>query len=284
MLRPSTFVLALSCTALGCASQGIYTSPRTIAPGRLQHNAFVEFQAVSRGSGSGVYPIPALGYMARYGLARQIEGGARVTVLGVFGIDLKLQLVRSRGFDFAVDPSAVTAWTVGYLHLPLVAGINLSPSLQVLLGARYSYGFALLRGIGGSIGSSACVPSVSSTMGLEIRDLAVCDSTVGAMAGFRYVTGSARSGIALQPEYNISRTIAGNEEVTLHTFALSVSFGALPPFSPEDEQWESRETGAAPPARPVFPPPPPPPADPAPTLGPAPTATGTATLPPPPPP
>jgi hypothetical protein len=212
---------------LGCVSQGFYTSPRTLPPGRLQHNGYVEFVARSGEAGPvGIFPVPIVGYAARYGLSRGIEGGVRINALGTLGVDAKLQLVRSRGFDLALDPLLVSSWTVGNLHLPLVAGLNLSPRVQVLLGARFSYGIELLAGTGVISSANPCNPSGAD---LAVRDIALCGPGVGALLGLRLVVGD----LALQPEYTVSRTLENPTVTFVHSFALALSLAPLPTFDPE---------------------------------------------------
>ncbi|MBI5513981.1 MAG: hypothetical protein HY909_09450 [Deltaproteobacteria bacterium] len=224
MLLRSALVATMT---LGCVSQGFYTSPRTLAPGRLQHGGYVEFVARGGDRGPvGVFPVPIVGYTARYGLSRGIEGGARINVLGTLGLDVKLQLVRSRGFDLALDPLVVSSWTVGNVHLPLIAGFNLSPRVQVLLGARFSYGVELLAGTGVISSANPCDPSGTD---LAVRDIALCGASAGALLGLRLVVGD----LALQPEYSVSRAIEGSSGTLVHTLALALSLAPLPDFGPE---------------------------------------------------
>lgn len=219
----STCSLALS-LASGCATPGFYTSPRLLRPGQTELSVSAEIIGStqrpvdgSQGAGTGFTQLPMPYFHWRYGLSNRFESGLHIGLNSALGFDIKMKLVRSRRFDLATDLSvgmvATNFWS--YLHLPLVAGFNLTDSFHVYLGPRISYsnGFNLL---GPNEGDWKPSPNVAPH--------APNGFSPGGLAALR-IDGD---GFWVQPEYNIlieqtpGRGYAN--AFTHHFFAITLGF------------------------------------------------------------
>lgn len=235
--------LALTAAALaGCPSSGVYSSPRLLPPGAVQHAVIVETFGVNRGhslraiEGGGVMPLPAVLYSFRLGLRERVELGGRVG-LGALGADAKFGLLRSRWVDLALDPSVGVVFGRNQgetypglvLGLPLVAGFNVSQRFQIILGGRFALGVPL-RGEAGRYNQSLNAGYGGDAL-IDAIQLSYGGVAVGGLAGLRIALGDGVRGVALQPAYDLTAGIAGDGFV-LHSFGLGVTFGAQPPFAP----------------------------------------------------
>ena len=141
--------LGLVCTA--CPNPNTFTTPRTVAPGQVQHTVSIE--AIGGFDDEDSIVLPALpSYTARIGLADRLELGVHLSHLSSLGADFKWNPVRSEAFDLAIDPGAQAFYIVGdnslviyYLHLPLLLGFNLSKNASLVLTPGVS-----MIGVGGS--------------------------------------------------------------------------------------------------------------------------------------
>jgi hypothetical protein len=143
--------LGLVCTA--CPNPNTFTTPRTVAPGKVQHTVSMEAIGAFDEDDSVVLPtLPS--YTARIGLADRLELGAHFSHLSSIGVDLKWNPVRSDGFDLAIDPGAQAFYiassdaslVIYYLHLPLLLGFNVSETVSLVLTPGIS-----MVGVGGDI-------------------------------------------------------------------------------------------------------------------------------------
>ncbi|MBL8604306.1 MAG: hypothetical protein JNK72_20435 [Myxococcales bacterium] len=151
---------------LGCPNPNLYTTPRTIQPGRFQQGvAFETFSYQQRDGDRATLPaLPTM--MARYGISDQIDIGGRITALTGFGLDLKWNFLRSQTLDLAADPGFQVypigfssgdsggAVAVGYVNFPLVAGLNLGQHVTLLASAGFTWGFGSVTD-GDRVGSFA---------------------------------------------------------------------------------------------------------------------------------
>lgn len=204
----------------GCPNPNIYGTARTITRGQIQHSIAIEGVGVA-GSSTGFSPtLPT--YQFRYGLADRVELGARLSNLVMPGLDVKWNFVRG-GIDLAVQPgvsvtyvsastsSASTDFVIGYFHLPLLVGFNLSPNVSLLLTPGILGAFASGTTTGTSDGSAR----FASGTGINGR--------FGVGAFFRL-----GNGFAIQPEITAVRSFDPDAKGVVLSFGLGFQFGAMP--------------------------------------------------------
>jgi len=148
--RPLWFGLWLSVvTLMGCPASQTWTTARSLPKGKIQHTVGVEFLGASvevcdddaevcaQGDGFITAPFPA--YVLRYGLTDFMDIGGKFSSSGQLGADLKLQLVRSKFFDFALDPGAYASVGFGNVQVPLLFSVNFTRNLTLTLAPKLSY-------------------------------------------------------------------------------------------------------------------------------------------------
>src|SRR5688572_23799881 len=135
----------------GCPASQTWTTPRTIPAGRVQHTAGVEFAGLLADDCAagetgcvnvgGFVPIPFPAYVLRIGAADMLDIGIKASSTGTFGVDFKIQVVRTDFFDLALDPGVTFPWifSFGYLNLPIMFGLNFSDSLTLVLYPKGTY-------------------------------------------------------------------------------------------------------------------------------------------------
>jgi hypothetical protein len=216
------FLAPLAAAALAaCASSGLYTAPRTLPPHQFQHNLAPEVVALpqrARDLGgadtTGFTIAPGVNYAARYGLTGALEFGARINTSMVTGADLKVQFVRSRYLDLALDPGFATFIGIAWMfHVPLLVGLNVSDRFQLLLAPRGAYALDLQH-----VGQGT-----TAQMGL----VGASGFYAGASVGFRLVTSAS---VSIQPEYTLMMNVANTADV-FQTLGVNVAFGAQPEYS-----------------------------------------------------
>jgi hypothetical protein len=240
------FVGALATFCLGCPNPNTYTTPRTVGSGRITHSIAAEAWGFSvpgtNGNGgtttlTGMLPtFPT--YTLRIGIGEFAEIGARLANASSLGADFKLNFVRTPFLDVAIDPAGQifqmsetvngesTSVSVGYLHAPLLVGLNLSRNLSLVLAPGFTYGFA-----------SAGITSTSG------QDQA--SGTTGAIGRLGFGLDVRMSpGFALHPEITFLRTFESNA-TTLYILGIGFNFGAMPNYD---------DVGGGPPSG--YPPPP----------------------------
>jgi hypothetical protein len=263
----------------GCPNPNTYTTPRTIGSGNIQHSLAAEAWGFSIPAGtaysssetlSGTFPtLPT--YTLRIGLGDSWEIAARLANMSSLGGEIKWNFLRSGALDLAIDPSiqyfrlsvndasnTTTSLSVGYLHVPILVGINLSRSVTLVATPGVTYGFA-------------SASASSTTSGTD-----QASATTGAIArfgiGFDFRMSSS---FALHPEITFLRGL-GTDQTILYMFGLGFNFGAMPNYDDVG--------GGPPPAPPPSAPPPgyyPPPAGTAPPPGGEPPPAGEPAPPPP---
>jgi hypothetical protein len=206
----------------------MYTTPRTLPPGKVQHILSADTWGVNlpRGARSSSDPVllptvPA--YTARVGLSEHTELGVHVTHGGTMpGVDLKLQLVRGR-VDLALIPRIEgTIAPTGsnqkdfpgllYLSGPLLLGVNVSEWVTIVAGGGLLYGSGGFRFNSNSSDQRAhfFAPTggmASLTVGVDVR---------------------SGKGFALHPEISVMRHLS--EEALFTMAGLGFAFGAAAPF------------------------------------------------------
>ncbi|HLK88728.1 MAG TPA: hypothetical protein VKZ18_02475 [Polyangia bacterium] len=217
----------------GCPNPNTYTTPRTIGSGNIQHSLAAEAwgfsipasSAYSTGETlSATFPtLPT--YTLRIGLGDSWEIAARLANMSSLGGEIKWNFLRSGTLDLAIDPSiqyfhlsvsdsnnSNTSLSVGYLHLPILVGINFSRAVSLVLTPGVTYGFA-------------SATDSSTTSGTN-----QAEATTGAIArfgiGFDF---RMTSSFALHPEITFLRGL-GTEQTILYMFGLGFNFGSMPNY------------------------------------------------------
>ncbi|WP_373048333.1 hypothetical protein [Vulgatibacter sp.] len=151
----SAFVLLI--TLCGCPAANRYGTPRTMPAGTSGHVLSLDGNLLSDdmvgsflcGSGAAEetgepaddpckgrdltpLPFPNVVYTWRHGLAQGLELGVGAGTAPFLGLDLKVELLRSRYFDAAVAPTLATSFIYPSVSLPLLLGINLSNDVALL--------------------------------------------------------------------------------------------------------------------------------------------------------
>jgi len=245
------FVLVLS----GCPNPNMYTTPRTLDPGRVEWQVAPEVIGVNynvktagtdangnpttvQTNVSGVLPmVPSFG--ARIGVAEGLDVGVRLQNLDSLAADLKIRLLKGR-FDIAVDPGIQgfyasansTSFGVFYLHAPVLLGLNFSDrfTLVVSPGFVYSVTTATVNDGSGVQGAS----TASGPMG-----------RLGVGFDFRITEK-----FAIHPELTFMQEF-GNENLLLWVAGVGFNIGAQPDYSDL-----AQPAPVAPPAPTGAPPPP----------------------------
>jgi hypothetical protein len=220
--------LATTCglLAAGCMSGGSYTVPRTLGPHQFQHNLALEASTApqrARDLGGadlrGLTVVPGVNYMARYGLTGWMELGARINTSIVTGADLKVQVVRSRYVDAALDPGFATFIGMAWMfNFPLLLGLNLSERFQLLLAPRGAYALDVQ-----SVGQTS-----TSQMGL----VGASGFYVGGSLGVRVRLAAT---VAILPEYGLLISAndlrISNPAGVFQWLGLNVALGAQPVYT-----------------------------------------------------
>ena len=130
-----------------CSNGQTFTTARTLEPQRVQHTLGLEVfvrrdprcETPFPGPDCANYPIPFPSYVFRRGLTPSIEVGARFAVSGALGADLKLQLLRSPAFDFAIDPGLTISGANLATSLPFLLSFNVSQALTLTFIPRSTF-------------------------------------------------------------------------------------------------------------------------------------------------
>lgn len=213
-LRPLAALGATITALAGCPSPNLYTTPRALPQGQIQHTVAMELVGASAGVGSGALPtLPS--YQMRYGLGHRMDIGARIANMTGIGADFKLQFVEG-SVDIAVDPgfqmyalglsssSEGASAAFGYAHLPLLIGFNIGTSATVFLSPGFTWAF-------GTIGTR--------TDGIAARTGAI--GRLGVGANLRIGTN-----FAVAPELTMLKSF--DTDGVVFTLGLGLQFGAMP--------------------------------------------------------
>lgn len=157
-------VVALSTLALSGCNSNLYSTPRTVPIGQTQHIVGVGILPEMNS------PLPTMVYIVRRGLTDRVDIGFQVS--SVFKVDLKVNAVRTKYFDLALDP-AISAGL-----FPLKDGSVLFPgfdgTLPVLMGLNLGkrLTFVAQGGLGLAIhGGIAAYPIVGGGLQVRLGDL-----------------------------------------------------------------------------------------------------------------
>lgn len=244
MTQPSRIAsLCLLCAApllSGCLSLGLSQSAQTLPRGQVQHQFGLEwFRTASEDASAEAYHLPFAMpfYGLRAGVADRVDLGFRTNVtFSNVGFDVKLQPVDLEHFDVAVDPTIQYAWAWGLAHLPLMIGISLSSSFQIVLSGRASYAFPLI--------DETDPDDLGAVFGTSSQLMAGGGLGLYARLGDRF---------AIMPEVQAIRGFGDTDPLTI-SFTLGFSFGDQPGVEPEPEPPPVAPTETAPPRPAAHPP------------------------------
>lgn len=222
--------------ATGCPSPNVYGTPRTVPKGKVSHTVAAESvvydanlnedydeyeQVAGMDQDLAVPTLPT--YLLRIGVAERLDFGLRVANASSVGLDMKWNLLRSPGFDVAIDP--MLQWAFGidvtHVHLPVLLGFNASESFSVVLTPGVMYGHSSeIEEIDSDVARLMSADGLSARVGL----------------GFN-VRPSPR--FAIQPELTFLRSIQPREdsafdELFVYVIGVGFSFGNLPDFADVD--------------------------------------------------
>ena len=217
MDRGKLLLLTLGLVCTGCPNPNLFTTPRTVPPGEVQHTVTVETIGISTSGGDLFLPtVPS--YTARIGLADRMELGVHLSHLSSLGADFKWNPVRTDSFDLAIDPGAQIfyffadgGFAVYYLRLPLVLGFNVSKEVSLVLTPGIE-----MVGIGDAITDQ------------DDNRYGASDSTLLARAGFG-VDIRASEKFSVQPEATILKSFEGGGGI-VYLAGVGFKFGAQPQY------------------------------------------------------
>ena len=239
-MRLGLLVVGLGLLATGCPNPNLYGTPRTIPGGKLAGFAALEgvgysvrtkaiiapnaFWNPSRNY-SGFFPqAPTLGF--RVGIVDRVDVGARLTGFTTPGADLKLNFLKTDAFDMAADAGIEYAPAIATrVHLPLLAGINFSRQISLVLLPGVMYAKSNADDL---LSSSSTFRTITGAGGWYWR--------FGLGVAFR----TAKNNIAFQPEVTVVKAFKQEkdplfESVMLYNLGFGFVFGSLPDYGPPEE-------------------------------------------------
>jgi hypothetical protein len=229
----SVGMTACAASLCGCPNPNTYGTPRTLPPGKVQIVASLEGVGISETTGTNAAgdkvttsaydpTFPSVG--VRIGLADSVDLGLKIAQLSSLGADVKLNFLRSRWFDMAVDPGVQGAYLsaggtslgIFYFNVPLLLGINFTHSTTLVL----TPGFTYLLATASTTDTSGTSSYVSGSAPLARFGV-----------GFNFRVGSV---LSIQPEITGLKGF-NNSDATLWNFgvgfAIATSRGASPDYS-----------------------------------------------------
>lgn len=225
---------------LGCPNPDLYTTPRTLDPGKVQMQVALEGigaswsttqtntttnaagqQTTSTQQVSESFTVPMVPTVGvRVGVADGLDIGARIPNLDSLAVDAKVRLLKGtldlavdpgiQGFYFSVDNAGLG---VVYLHLPLLVGFNVSKSVSLVASPGIAYAIATTS-VSDSDGNQQQVEGASGVLG-----------RLGLGVNFR-----VSNSFSLQPEITFMKFFA-DTDMLIYTFGLGFNVGAQPDYS-----------------------------------------------------
>lgn len=102
-------ILAIGSLALGaCANMSALQTAETLPEGKGEFSVgggYVNHEAIVKDSEKSKVSAPYLEFQYRRGIMDKLDAGAKITLIGTGGVDVKYQLVDSPEFDLAVGTS-----------------------------------------------------------------------------------------------------------------------------------------------------------------------------------
>jgi hypothetical protein len=171
--------LALAIVSTGCASFSTHLTPRPTSQGKTEIDAHVDVLAFTDDDGTRAV-LPNVEMSIRYGLSDTVDIGGKLNAAGV-EMNSRVALVLSDGFDLGVVPGAgvlAASGTAGHpqvvlltFGMPLLAGVRVTPTTTLLLGAKFSVHIATGKPENNDVGfasSGEVVLYPGGVIGLEL--------------------------------------------------------------------------------------------------------------------
>lgn len=219
----------------GCPNPNLYSTPRTVSPGRFAHTVALEGFGYSGDKQIADDPntsaneartvrstgyLPSLpSYLFRYGLLDSVDIGLHLHNVSSLGFDIKWNPLRGV-FDLAVDPAfqyfTIAGTTnekqnimghVFYFHAPVLLGINPSEWFSIVLTPGISYGLKSGQLVGED--------TASTTLGAMFR---------GGL-GFQF---RIWENFAVHPEVSVLKSLEG--PALSFSTGIGFHFGSIPGF------------------------------------------------------
>ncbi len=258
-------LLLASSLLMGCPNPNTYGTPRTVQKGQISHTVALEGIYVTydqtkivttrqadgtttttttkQSDSAGLPMLPS--YQLRYGITDNMDFGVGIKNFDSLQGDFKFNFLKSETVDLAIDPGLqyIGAFTkdgsahLFWIHLPLLAGINLSDNFSITgsLGAVAGV-------VAGNVGTGSQSGAYSSGSAFLLR------------AGLGLNIRTSKD-FALGPEVTVMR--AFNDESALYFVGgLGFTFGKHQHFKDTAPPPGSAPPGAAPASAPNPPPPP----------------------------
>jgi hypothetical protein len=225
----------LTISLSGCPNPNMYTTPRTLDPGKVQWQVApevigVSYKATTTTSDANGNPvasttnvtavlpmIPSFG--VRVGLVEGLDLGVRLQNFDSLAADLKIRLLRGR-FDVAIDPGLQgfyeslngTGVGVVYLHAPVLLAYNFSEKASLVLSPGFVYSL-----VTATVNDASGVTGSASASGAYGR--------LGLGFDFRVIPA-----LAIHPEITFMQEF-GNENALIWIGGVGFNIGAQPDYS-----------------------------------------------------
>jgi hypothetical protein len=218
-----------------CANPNLYAVPRTVEQNHLEFVVAPEvtgFGGSRPGESAGTFErlVPALPTVGvRYGLSDRVDIGGRLSNLLTTSGDIKWNPIRSPSFDLAIAPGVqfYSVFGIGnsdvedrtddsrpvfIVHVPVLAGINLSRSFILVPTIGLSYAIAKAPPASASdIEQSQVIQGAFLRAGLGI-DLRLIEH------------------LAVHPEFTVMRGFTEMDGYMLYMGGVGFVFGRLPAY------------------------------------------------------
>jgi hypothetical protein len=237
----------------GCVDPNLYTTPRTLNPGKAQAQAAPELIVVNAQQGRTSSPMAIVG--ARIGVLDGLEVGVREQfVLGSLAMDFKVRLLKGR-LDLALDPGLQVLYlsdgTPAYFHAAVLLGINAWDWLSAVLSPGLVYYTANPGGPSGAPGGTLQPGEFAPTYAGQAPPMTGAMARIGCGLDLRITHN-----LAIHPEVTFLKPI--DLDMLVGVIGIGFNVGAQPDYS---DLAGPPEAPAAPvQAPPVAPPAAPPPA------------------------
>lgn len=139
------WILVLALLGPGCASYSTRLSPRPIPKGETELGLSADLWLSERKTqGRAILPVAEMSL--RYGLSDRVDIGGKINLLGG-ELNAKVALLRNDVVAIAVAPGAglqlsavnsdnLNDLLIGTFHLPVLAGVRLGDSAEVIVGGK----------------------------------------------------------------------------------------------------------------------------------------------------
>lgn len=161
----------------GCASYSTRLSPRPIPKGETELGLAADIW-VSERKTDGRVVLPQTEMTLRYGLSDKVDIGGKINMLGG-ELSAKVAVVRNDTWALAVAPGAGLQLTatnsdnqnqllIGTFTVPVVAGVRLGESAEVIVGGKLMLHVPAATGTGGGVNPGDLIVLPGGVTGLRL--------------------------------------------------------------------------------------------------------------------